>query len=46
MQKKGARRARFDDDDGEDEDEGEGRRGAKKQKVDLEALALQALGRR
>ncbi|TNY24310.1 ATP-dependent RNA helicase dbp-4 [Rhodotorula diobovata] len=46
VQKKGARRARFDDDDGEDEDEGEGRRGAKKQKVDLEALALQALGRR
>ncbi|BGP41227.1 ATP-dependent RNA helicase dbp4 [Rhodotorula kratochvilovae] len=40
--KKGARRARFGN-DGDSEGE---ERGAKKPKVDLEALALQALGRR
>ncbi|GAA5822433.1 hypothetical protein JCM3770_000269 [Rhodotorula araucariae] len=50
--KRGARRARFDDGDDDDggdndaDDDDEGRPRAKKPKVDLEALALQALGRR
>jgi len=44
--KKNSRRARFEEDDGEGDEEGDSGRSAKKAKVDLEALALQALGRR
>ncbi|GAA5839325.1 hypothetical protein JCM9279_005906 [Rhodotorula babjevae] len=44
--KKNSRRARFEEDDEEGDEEGEGGRSSKKAKVDLEALALQALGRR